>query len=130
MFSFVSLCVRFSFSIDVLQVWLKISSHIGTNLVLQLLKKEGVLALDKDIEQTLLQGQFCLVGKIMTERKINHEAFKLTMLKVWKVGAVMCIVEVEGNLFLLEFGSYVDRMRVWDGQPWIFLSKSDLPSVL
>lgn len=83
------------------------------------IEKEGVVVFDTDVQHTLTKDQFCLVGKIMTERKINHENFRITMLKVWKVGNVIRIVEIGVNLFLLEFNEQ-DFQRVWDGQPWLF----------
>lgn len=72
----------------------------GINLVSQNLKKVNlILVVEDDIRATLERGKCCFIGKIMDEKRINHEAFKTTMLKVWKNEAAINIVEVGMNTF-------------------------------
>lgn len=61
-------------------------------------EKDSVVISAEEIHPTLLQGQFCLVGKIIAERRINHEAFKTNMTKVWKFLLAFTITGVGDNL--------------------------------
>ncbi|XP_041009374.1 uncharacterized protein LOC121253429 [Juglans microcarpa x Juglans regia] len=56
----------------------------------------------------------------MAEKRINSEAFKNALLKVWKTRATINIVEVGMNPFIVEFVSEGELSRIWDGQPWLF----------
>lgn len=42
--------------------------------------KDGVCVGNIDVAQTLSKGKHCLIGKLITKRTFNHQAFKLTML--------------------------------------------------
>lgn len=56
-------------------------------------------------EETKLvrRGQLCLIGLILSEKKINKEAFKTTMQNVWKTKGWIRFKGVGDNLFINEF---------------------------
>lgn len=83
-------------------------------------KKSELLVVGDGIHSTFECGKCCLIGKKMAKKRINYEAFKNTMLKCWKTGAAINIVEVGMNTFILKFASDGVLYHVWDGQSWLF----------
>ncbi|XP_040990949.1 uncharacterized protein LOC121238174 [Juglans microcarpa x Juglans regia] len=79
-----------------------------------------IVITDQDIENNMGRGKLCLVGRVIADKKINKEAFKNTMLKVWKACAGTKIIEVGDNLYVFEFQTKGDLNRIWGGQPWLF----------
>lgn len=73
-----------------------------------------------DVEPTLSKEKFCLMGKIMVDKRINKDAFKVTMIKVWKFARDIRIFEVGANLFLFELCPEQVLKHVWEGKPWLF----------
>lgn len=66
----------------------------------------------------------------MAEKKINQEAFKQNMIKVWKFVTKVKIIEVGENLFIFEFCFDQYLHHVWEGQPWLFLLASNMSEIL
>ncbi|XP_042953554.1 uncharacterized protein LOC122290084 [Carya illinoinensis] len=64
-------------------------------------------------------GQQCLIGMSVAERSPNKEAFKATMVRVWKPKGVL-FKEVGENIFFIELQSEEDLMKVQRGRPWSF----------
>lgn len=56
---------------------------LWTTLSLIEKEKDGVFVGDTDVAQTLSKRKHCLIWKLITERVLNRQAFKLTMSKVW-----------------------------------------------
>lgn len=65
-------------------------------------------------------GQQSLIGLVISERFINREAFKATMVKVWKSNGGVVFNEVGDNMFLIEFQNDEDLQKVQKGIPWFF----------
>lgn len=61
-----------------------------------------------------------LVGKVMTVRPFNFEAFKNTMNQIWAISKHALFRPIENGLFVVQFASSRDKMRVLDGCPWTF----------
>ncbi|KAF5451813.1 hypothetical protein F2P56_026881, partial [Juglans regia] len=72
------------------------------------------------MEMAMHQGKFCLLGMIIAEKPINKEAFRNTMIKVWKSEGWVQFTEVGENSFLIEFNKDEDRQCVIKGLPWSF----------
>ncbi|KAI7981836.1 Uncharacterized protein LOK49_Contig11G00008 [Camellia lanceoleosa] len=62
----------------------------------------------------------CLVGRILTHRPVNAEAFRSTMAAVWKPIKGMQFKALGDNLFLFQFNHIVDKNRVLARGPWNF----------
>lgn len=78
-------------------------------------KDENVVK-GKDIKETMEKGQHCLVGKVIADNKINRQALKNTMFKIWKFCIGTKIIEVGENLYIFEFQSETELNRIWEGQ--------------
>lgn len=62
----------------------------------------------------------CLLGRLLTRKGFNKEAFKNTMEKIWRSTPLKDIKEVDDNLFMFQFRSSEDREIVLNGGPWNF----------
>lgn len=61
-----------------------------------------------------------LVGKILTNKKVNMEAFKAVIHDVRKTVKIVTIECVGDNLFLFKFNFDGDKKRVFASGPWSF----------
>ncbi|KAL5823176.1 hypothetical protein ACOSQ4_021076 [Xanthoceras sorbifolium] len=62
----------------------------------------------------------CLVGKILTTKLINREAFRAIIPKIWRTTQTFIIENVKENVFVFQFQNQVDKRRVLMGGPWSF----------
>ncbi|XVF47816.1 hypothetical protein PTKIN_Ptkin03bG0141300 [Pterospermum kingtungense] len=60
------------------------------------------------------------MGKLLTRRPFNKEAFMETMKAIWKITNEVEIMAIEENLFLFKFQGARDKERVLEGAPWSF----------
>ncbi|KAK3220028.1 hypothetical protein Dsin_013998 [Dipteronia sinensis] len=60
-----------------------------------------------------------LVGKILTNKLVNKEAFMGLVAKIWKVKAGLEIEATSTNIFTFYFNDVDDRSHVMDEGPWI-----------
>lgn len=61
-----------------------------------------------------------LLGRLLTERSYNVEAFKRTMTNVWGLAHGVAIRVLSPNLFAFQFFHWKDLKKVMDGCPWCF----------
>lgn len=66
------------------------------------------------------QVSLMLVGKLITNRPFNTDAFKRTMTHAWEVSRKVVIQSVTANLFVFQFFHWRDREKVLEGRPWCF----------
>lgn len=76
----------------------------------------GIVA-TKDSNDNL---ELLLVGKLLTERPYNVEAFKRTIMKVWAPMKGMVIRVLGPNLYAFQFFHWRDKDKVMIGRPWCF----------
>ncbi|TXG54301.1 hypothetical protein EZV62_019557 [Acer yangbiense] len=62
----------------------------------------------------------CLVGKILSGRRVNREAFRMVIESLWSPFGNVDIEMVSENVFLFFFNKPEDRNKVWDRGPWHF----------
>ncbi|TXG69190.1 hypothetical protein EZV62_004125 [Acer yangbiense] len=60
----------------------------------------------------------CLVGKILSHKRVNRDAFRAVMPRIWQT--CMDIEVVNDNTFLFYFRNHGDRFRILAGGPWCF----------
>ncbi|TXG51109.1 hypothetical protein EZV62_023633 [Acer yangbiense] len=60
----------------------------------------------------------CLVGKVLSTKHVNREAFRAVIPKIWQTK--LEIEVVQDNIFLFYFRNQGDRFRVLAGGPWCF----------
>lgn len=66
------------------------------------------------------QLNLCLVGKIMTENSFSTEAMHNALKVAWRLGKGMVVRELDKNIFIFQFFSMMDKIKVMDGGPWSF----------
>ncbi|TXG53199.1 hypothetical protein EZV62_022368 [Acer yangbiense] len=62
----------------------------------------------------------CLVGKVLSGKKVNREAFKSVIEHLWSPFGNVEIEVVGENVFMFFFNNSEDRNRVWGRGPWHF----------
>ncbi|KAL5815344.1 hypothetical protein ACOSQ4_025985 [Xanthoceras sorbifolium] len=62
----------------------------------------------------------CLVGKILTTKLINREAFRAVIPKIWRTTQTFIMENVKENVFVFQFQNQADKRRVLTGGPWSF----------
>ncbi|KAL5739108.1 hypothetical protein ACOSQ2_028288 [Xanthoceras sorbifolium] len=61
-----------------------------------------------------------LVGKVLSNRVINREAFRSILPKIWKTSQEVDIEVLNTNIFAFYFWNLSDRKRILAGGPWNF----------
>ncbi|KAL6520485.1 hypothetical protein OROHE_017073 [Orobanche hederae] len=76
----------------------------------------------KDIggDPTVADYKLCLVGMVLTDRRLNLVVFKHRMASLWRPGRGMKIIELEEGLILFRFYHINDLRWVMDNEPWTF----------
>ncbi|KAK3212594.1 hypothetical protein Dsin_017300 [Dipteronia sinensis] len=62
----------------------------------------------------------CLVGKILSGKKVNREAFKHLIEHLWSPFGSVAIEAVGVNIFMFLFKNQEDRNWIWHRGPWYF----------
>jgi hypothetical protein len=60
------------------------------------------------------------VGKLGPVKKINKEAFKSLLARIWKAEGKVFFKEISESLRIFEFSEASDKQRVLDGRPWSY----------
>ncbi|KAL5776325.1 hypothetical protein ACOSP7_009251 [Xanthoceras sorbifolium] len=80
-----------------------------------------VLDIAEDVQADGIRSvEQCLVGKILSRRKVNREAFRGTIEQIWGTVGQMDIEMVGDNVFVFHFQSLEDKAMVWARGPWHF----------
>ncbi|XP_021759597.1 uncharacterized protein LOC110724484 [Chenopodium quinoa] len=61
-----------------------------------------------------------LVGRLITDRNYNLDAFKRTMTQAWSLARRVVIRVIGAKLFVFQFFHWKDREKVLEGRPWCF----------
>ncbi|KAL5739801.1 hypothetical protein ACOSP7_028696 [Xanthoceras sorbifolium] len=62
----------------------------------------------------------CLVGKVLSGKRVNWDAFKGVIEQLWSVIGSVEIESMGDNLFVFYFRRLEDRASVWSRGPWHF----------
>ena len=65
-------------------------------------------------------GRSCLVMKIMSRRSIGIDALRKNLRMVWKPNKGVQISEIDGEIFMVEFGDEKDKKKVLELCPWSY----------
>lgn len=103
---------RFSFSMDVIE---KLSA-----LKLSHKESSGINTSDLGLQANHAKLQHCLVGKVVSQKVINIDAFRRTMTRVWSFCCGITIDNIGENLFLINPQSVSRRDRILEESPWCF----------
>jgi hypothetical protein len=61
-----------------------------------------------------------LAGRIWILKKVDNEAFKVMLTRVWRTTRGVTFKELYDNIWLFEFEKVDDMRRVLEGRPWSF----------
>ncbi|CAO2822706.1 unnamed protein product [Amaranthus hypochondriacus] len=61
-----------------------------------------------------------LIGRVLTEKPLNFDAFKRMMLHVWCLKDGVVIRAMGSNTFMFQFFHWRDMEKVLNGRPWSF----------
>lgn len=87
-------------------------------------EEEDILELEDGCdEQQDAKISLRLVGRLLSEKPLNFEALKRTMLQVWSLKEGVFIRAPESNMFVFQFFHWKDREKVLHGRPWCFEQK-------
>ena len=75
---------------------------------------------DESLEEIAVKGKYYLVGKLLVERIVGKESIRFAMVRGWKPVGSLSFKVLGDNLFLIEFSSEEDKLRVLEGKPWFF----------
>ncbi|XP_042958166.1 uncharacterized protein LOC122293745 [Carya illinoinensis] len=74
----------------------------------------------EESKDTKLRGKWCLVGKVLSEKGVNNEAFRITMSQIWRLNGWVRFKDPNEQVFLIEFQSEQDLRKVLGGRTWFF----------
>jgi hypothetical protein len=80
-------------------------------------EKASITITEGEIEEIRAQGGRCLVGRIWMTKRVNKEAFKVVLTRVWRTTRGVVFKELDDNIWLFEFEEVDDMQRVLDGRP-------------
>lgn len=60
------------------------------------------------------------MGRIGGERRVNKEAFRSVLSRIWRLSGSVLFKEVLDNVWVFEFEEIADKRRVLEGRPWSF----------
>lgn len=78
------------------------------------LPKEENFVIEFDAEHMgniAVEGERSLVGKLLSDRKMNKEVIRATTSKIWKLRRTFTFHEIISNLFVVTFCNQRDRER-------------------
>jgi hypothetical protein len=83
-------------------------------------EQEGLEAVEEKVDGISIQGSYCLVEKLISERLIGKDIIQKRMIRSWRPKGLVAFKVLGENLFLLEFEYEWDKNRVMEGRPWFF----------
>ncbi|KAL2893311.1 hypothetical protein RDABS01_009220 [Bienertia sinuspersici] len=73
---------------------------------------------EENPKETKDQISLMLVGRLLTNRPYNVEAFKRTMMKVWAIKNGLVIKRLSTNTFAFQFFHWRDKEKILKDRPW------------
>jgi hypothetical protein len=83
-------------------------------------ERRGIDVSDEETEALCSKGSKCLVGRLGVAKKLNKEALKSLLLRIWRPVGRVFFKEIQENLWLFEFDEESDKQRVLDGRSWSY----------
>jgi hypothetical protein len=74
---------------------------MGDRMKLMEGERKGITITEVDIADLRERSERCLLGRLMSDRRIQKEAFRELMNKLWKTLEVVAFKELHDNLWLL-----------------------------
>ncbi|XP_042983200.1 uncharacterized protein LOC122312612 [Carya illinoinensis] len=74
----------------------------------------------KGAKEGNIQGKLCIISKVLSEKGVNNEAFRVTMSQIWRLQGWVRFKDLNEQCFLIEFQQIQDKERVLSSRPWFF----------
>ncbi|XP_042950139.1 uncharacterized protein LOC122282255 [Carya illinoinensis] len=74
----------------------------------------------EDSRTKAIRENACVVGRILSEKGVNNEAFRNTIAQVWRLEGWVRFKDLNDQCFLIEFQKVQDKEKVLSGRPWCF----------
>ncbi|KAK3204440.1 hypothetical protein Dsin_018486 [Dipteronia sinensis] len=74
----------------------------------------------KLMDEAIHMMSLCVVGKVLSRKRVNRDAFMRVIGKIWHIKHGMDIESVTGNTFTFHFIDEHDLNKVVSRGPWIF----------
>jgi hypothetical protein len=81
---------------------------------------DGITITEGEVAESRDRGERCLVGRIGEDRRVNKEAFRTVMTRLWRIVGTVVFQEVQENIWVFEFSDRDDKERIMAGRPWSF----------
>lgn len=66
---------------------------------------------EDELKKGKIDGEFCLVGRVLFERVIHKEVLRNTMKKIWKTSLSFDVHSLGINLYVIRFDSLRDAEK-------------------
>jgi hypothetical protein len=73
-----------------------------------------------EVKKTVSKGNYCMVGKLVSDLLVSKETIKMTLKCWWRPLGEMNFKVLGENLFLIVFEDAKDKVRALEGCPWVF----------
>jgi hypothetical protein len=83
-------------------------------------EQKGTEIVDETIEELRIKGSRCIVGRLGEPKKLNKDAFKAILVRIWRPAGRLIFKEILDNLWLFEFSDERDKQKVMAGRPWSY----------
>ncbi|KAL2921664.1 hypothetical protein RDABS01_013155 [Bienertia sinuspersici] len=89
---------------------------------LMLTEEEEEIVECEEEESIVMRDQLalCLVGKLLSKNPYSVDALQNTMNFAWRTEGGVVVREIKNNLFMFQFFSPADKLKVLDNSPWLF----------
>jgi hypothetical protein len=74
----------------------------------------------EDVADLRAKATKCLVSRLGVPKRVNREAFKSLLTRIWRTGGEIFFKEINENLWLFEFDDEKDRNKVLEGRLWSY----------
>ncbi|KAK2648341.1 hypothetical protein Ddye_015830 [Dipteronia dyeriana] len=87
-------------------------------------EEEAEFLMDGEVQREGIGGvERCLVGKVLSRKKVNREGFMKVIEQIWNVIETVEIEMISDNIFMFQFSLLEDRGMVWSRGPCHFDQK-------
>jgi hypothetical protein len=75
-------------------------------------EQKRIVVADSAIQELCNKGFLCLVWRLGVPKKLNKEAFKAVLQRIWRPSGRLVVKEIKENLWLFEFSEDRDKQKV------------------
>lgn len=81
---------------------------------------ENIVLGSSSMKATKKRGKNCLVMKILSRKSIKLDALRKNLRMMWKPSKGVQIMEIEDEMYMVEFRDEKDKKKVIEMSPWSY----------